>query len=141
MPQPKKNPVTKIVKKGAEKLLTGMQKKAVKSNAKLAAKEAAYIAGFPKKQAAAQLAAEVKAAKKAAGATLKNAGKAGSPLTAKVVIGPKTRKKMAEGKFGSKVKQGPAAKPKSTSTGNVKVKDSTSRDPFAGINKPTKKKK
>lgn len=136
MPAPKKNVVTKIVGKGAEKILTKMGKVAVKSNAKLAAKEAAYIAKLPQKAAA----AKVTAAKKDAAATLRNAGKAGSPLTAKVVVGPKTRAKMAEGKFGSKVKTTTPPVVKAQPNPNVTVKSSVSRDPFAGMNKPKKKK-
>lgn len=81
-----------------------------------------------------------KSIKKDASKTLKKAGKAGSPLTSKITVGPKTRKKMAEGKFGSKVKQGPASKQKSSSTGNVKVKNQTERDPFAFFSDVDKRK-
>lgn len=107
---------------------------APKKNAVTAIKSLGSLIGPGKK------AADIKAAKKAAEATLKNAGKAGSPLTAKVVVGPKTRAKMAEGKFGGKVN---ATKPpvvKAQPNPNVKVRPSVTRDPFAGMNKPKKKK-
>jgi len=114
MPQPKKGVADFIAKKVAKGAGKRLEKSATKSMNK--------------------------SAKKEAGKTLKKAGKAGSPLTSKVTVGPKTRKKMAEGKFGSKVKQGPASKQKSSSTGNVKVKNQTERDPFAFFNDPEKRK-
>jgi len=112
MPQPKKGILDAIAKTAA--------KKAAK---KAAAKKTVKDINEKYKV--------VVAAKKEASKTLKNAGKAGSPMTEKVVIGPKTRKKMAEGKFGNKAKQGPAAKQKSTSTGNVKKRPGS--NPFAGM--------
>jgi len=71
-----------------------------------------------------------KSIKKDASKTLKKAGKAGSPLTSKITVGPKTRKKMAKGKFGSKVKQGPAAKQTQNNSSNVKKVDAKLRNPF-----------
>jgi hypothetical protein len=119
MPQPKKGILDAIAKTAAK----GAAKKVAKKEKKAAAKKTVERINERYK--------EVAAAKKEAAKTLKNAGKAGSPLSEKVVVGSKTRKKMAEGNFGKKVKKGPAATQKSTSTGNVKKRPGS--NPFIGL--------
>jgi hypothetical protein len=125
MAQAKKGVLDAVVKKAAGKIVNKMEKKAAKVNAKTAAKAAAY----PAKQAAKTAKAEVKAAKKAASKEIRNAGKAGSRHTEKVTVGPKTRAKMAKGKFGNKAKAGKASVQKQSPTGNVKVKNNPYRTP------------
>jgi len=120
MAQAKKGVVDAIIKGVAKKASKSMDK----SYAKQAAKQSKRAANAP-----------VKAAKKAASKEIKNAGKAGSPYTEKITIGPKTRDKMAKGKFGSKAKQGPAATRTDAPTGTVKVRKRSPHGNYDRLNR------